>query len=415
MRLNFALLRSRWHGPVMLAAGFVPLPLLLCARMTPDLPWRGLPVAAAYVLLAWLCTILPGKRRLAFGIAGAALLGAVGVWLLPWREAWPLLSVPAVYMALLLTGLAGGDAGMSIALPSVGLGLHIVAQFMQLIDRQAGTEMALSVIYALRASFVLFGFLILFALNRNSLREAAAKGSPAPLTVRRRNWLMTAGMGLLTLLIACLPAVVRFFERLWNDFVAALLRLIWLLMSMLVPDDAVQDGPMGAQPDAMLAAEGETSALWRALEKIMLAVAVIAAAVIAVVALRILWRKLRALVAWAMERLRIFAQAASEDYQDEISDTREGGERTSLLRRRVRRRDPLKGVDPAKLPPRERVRFYYLKTWMKRPDWEAGNTARENLPGDAAGIYERARYSLRDVSEAEAEEFGRRLDRRQDL
>ena len=98
-------------------------------------------------------------------------------------------------------------------------------------------------------------------------------------------------------------------------------------------------------------------------------------------------------------------QAASEDYQDEISDTREGGERKRLFRKFVRKPDPLKGIDAAKLPPRERVRFYYLRARLRHPGWVPEQTAREHLPADAAEIYERARYSAHEVRESDASRF----------
>lgn len=410
MKLNFGLLRRRWHMAVLLAAGFLPLPLVLCAKRAPDALWAGLPAAGLYVLFSWLCTVLPGRRRLIAAVLGAAAIAVVELKLLPWMGALMLLLIPLVYGYLLFAGLAYGGEETPLVYPCVAAGVHIVAQFIQLFDANANVQMPTAVIYALRLAFVVFGFLVLFSLNRISLREAAAKGSPAPLTVKRRNLLLTVALGGLTMLIACLPAVLRFFQRFWDAFVV-LVKKIWaILCALLAAEEAPMSGGMGGLPDGMLAGEvRETSLFWKILEKIAMVVGLIAAAALVVVILVILWRKFRKLFALVAARLREYAQAASEDYHDEISDTREGGERTSIFRRFVRRRDPLKGIDEAKLPPRERIRFYYLRAWLKRSDWEVGHTARENLPSEAAGIYEKARYSQHDVTEAEAAEFGRKV------
>lgn len=409
MKLNFGLLRQRWHLPLMLAAGFLPLPILICARNTPDMPWTGLTIAAVYLLLAELCIILPGKRRMIVGIIGAAAICAAGVALLPWRGMFVMFLIPLAYAALLLGGLMAEGGIPSITFSCFGLFCHVVAQFFQLVDRQVGRDMGAAVITVLRLAFLLYGFLVLFALNRSSLNEAAAKGSPAPGTVRRWNKLFTVAVGLITLIIACLPAIIRFFAKIWDMIILGIMYLWRLLLALIRDDNAAEMMSSGGGMGGIAGEAGETALIWKILEKIFMALAVAAFALLAWLVLKALWKKLKQLWAVAMERMRAFAQAASEDYHDEISDTREGGERTSLLRRFARKRDPLKGIDEKKLPPRERVRFYYLKSRLRHPDWENDRTARETLNGDGAETYEKARYSQHDLSESEAESFGRNL------
>jgi len=43
------------------------------------------------------------------------------------------------------------------------------------------------------------------------------------------------------------------------------------------------------------------------------------------------------------------------------------------------------------------------------PEWSDGSTARENLPEEAAAVYERARYSEHPVSPEEAARFHQNL------
>ena len=38
MKAFFAQLRRRWQAPLMLAAGFLPAPLMLCAFLAPQAP-----------------------------------------------------------------------------------------------------------------------------------------------------------------------------------------------------------------------------------------------------------------------------------------------------------------------------------------------------------------------------------------
>ena len=113
------------------------------------------------------------------------------------------------------------------------------------------------------------------------------------------------------------------------------------------------------------------------------------------------------LIRYLAERLSLFAQTSSEDFEDEITDTREEGEQERIsvldsLRRRLVR------VDEKKLSPTQRVRYRYLRLMVKHPEWRASQTARESIPEDAAALYERARYSGDSVSPEEAERFAGR-------
>jgi hypothetical protein len=57
------------------------------------------------------------------------------------------------------------------------------------------------------------------------------------------------------------------------------------------------------------------------------------------------------------------------------------------------------------MEPGQRVRYRYRRLLKKHPEWTQDKTARENLPEDPAGIYERARYSRDTVTEEEAKQF----------
>ena len=114
------------------------------------------------------------------------------------------------------------------------------------------------------------------------------------------------------------------------------------------------------------------------------------------------WKKLRKLIAYLWKRLTQYGMTASEDYEDEITSTRDedGVERESAFSRlrRMAAQDE-RGLDPA-----QQVRSRYRRLKQRRR-WAEAATARETLPAEAAALYERARYSGQAMTDAEAERF----------
>ena len=154
----------------------------------------------------------------------------------------------------------------------------------------------------------------------------------------------------------------------------------------------------------MLGAASEPSAFAVLMEKIFMVLALIGLAVAILAALRIVWKKLRVLARKLWMLLNRYALAASEDYVDEVSDTRETGETVSSGRRSLFD-NWFRQVNEEKLTPVERVRYRYRRLLRRHQEWQPGSTARENLPADSAVIYERARYSGADITPQEAETF----------
>lgn len=88
-----------------------------------------------------------------------------------------------------------------------------------------------------------------------------------------------------------------------------------------------------------------------------------------------------------------------QDFQDEIIDTREN------YLKDTHRIPRLSAAEERKLPPDQRIRYRYKRLMQKHPEWFSGSTARENLPPEAAPIYEKVRYSPYPVTEEEAQSF----------
>jgi hypothetical protein len=88
-----------------------------------------------------------------------------------------------------------------------------------------------------------------------------------------------------------------------------------------------------------------------------------------------------------------------DDYIDEISDTRDD----ATVAVRKKRRDPI--LPPRNMTPNQKIRYRYKRLLIKHPEWKQYYTARENLPEEAAKLYERARYSTHPITGEEAEQF----------
>ena len=61
------------------------------------------------------------------------------------------------------------------------------------------------------------------------------------------------------------------------------------------------------------------------------------------------------------------------------------------------------------MTPGERIRVRYARLMDRKPQWSESSTARENLPGDAAALYERARYSEHEMTRRDEKDFDERV------
>ena len=413
MRLNWADFRRKCQFPLLLATGTLPIPMLVCALAVPEGVRAALAMMALYVVLAWTCLLIRGKLRLAAGALGAAMLIAVGAASLPIGEAHAALLIPVVYAVLLLSGLqfAGWARGRELnpVVCAILVLAHVIAQI--LVNVAAGGDSPYAAVDELLiAGFICFGALMLLYLNRISLNLAVNGKQAVPASMRRKNMLLTFALLGVTLLIAALPAVARAAERAWQWFKMLLIAVIQWLYS-LFPEDSVTGTESGGRGGFPAVEASEPSILAVILEKIMVVVVMTAVAVLAVFALRILWRKIRVLLRRLWAQLNAYLASSTEDYEDEIADTREDGaaERSA---RRSRRRTPRRRVNEGALKPAERIRYRYLMAWMRHPEWTPERTARENLSEGAAQLYERARYSDHEISPQQAEEFAKMMKER---
>lgn len=396
--------------PLMLACASVPVPVMLLANMAPQALTRCCILPAAYVLMAWACMLVPGKRRLAVGCAGCAVLMLVGAASLPLKQS-PLITVlPAGYAALLFYSLQFGawtrDTELAFGAYVAGVMLHALAQLLVQASYRTGEAQYAPAEGVLLGSFLAFLLLMLISLNRSSMNSASMGRQRIPARMRRRNQVLTLAFFALVLFVAAMPRIAALIEAGWNVLVGAAATLIQFLFSLFPAQEETGSAVLNGGHAGMesLGAAEEPGLLAQIMEKIAMVLAALIGVALLALAIWFLLRQLRKLLRWSWAMLSRFAGAVSEDFEDEITDTREGGH--------IRRSPALAGLwknlpfaDETRMTPTQKIRYRYRRLLRRHPDWHEGRTARENLPQAAAQLYEQARYSGRTLDAQAAERF----------
>lgn len=411
--LNWKDFPRKCQFPFLLACAVFPAAVVMVHSFAPSMLDKLWYFPAAYVLLAQLCLVLKGKIRLIAGIAGAAAQIVLGVRTLPLQESVGTMLIPLLYAIVLLQGLRMGgwsrETEMHPTWLAIGLVLHIFGQIMVNVARRTGDKpVYIACAPALMAAFILFILLFLLSMNRGAMNGASMGRQRVPQRMKRRNTIFTVLLLCAALFFASLPEIVRAVDTAWQWFLHAILAFIrWL--SQFMPQSSPGGSGNGGPGDlGGLGEAGEPSLLAVIMEKIMLVIAVLALAALTVFVAYKLYRKLKLLLKYLAQRLSLFAQSSTEDFEDEITDTRDEGEqeRTGMLESLLRR---FQRVDERKLSPTERIRYRYLRLLLRHPEWRSSQTARETIPEEAAALYERARYSGEAASQSDAEDFASRI------
>ncbi|MBR6570176.1 MAG: hypothetical protein IKK75_06940 [Clostridia bacterium] len=393
---------------LMMFCGFLPAPVLFCcySGSASLLPWLAVPTA--FLVFSVICMLLPGKLRLAAAIpAGLAMLIG-GCMLLNGEHIAVRVGTPLLFLALLIYSLpmAGWERGREppLFIPAMGITCHLLTQFMLFVKApEEGTIVAAVTPILLMVSFLIFLLLFMLSMNRQSMSSAMPDSHSVPVSIRRRNRILTLVMLVVVLLLSLIPA----FGKLVRQAMEWLKALVLLIVKWLVELFAQQEGSSaGGGGGDMLAGlgDGETSSVALILEKILVVFAVILIVAALAFVLRFLWRKLGQLLRYLYAQLRHYAVSAAEDYEDEVVDTREqGGEHETLPQKLLRRRNAKRNLKD--LPPREQVRTRYGLLRGKHPEWAPSGTARETLSESPASIYERARYSSHEITPEDSEAF----------
>ena len=163
---------KKCQHPLLLFSGTYPLLVMLAARILPDaltvLLWMGL----AYVPLAWVCLLAPGRIRIPAAVVGAALLFLLGKALLPTHQSAAWVLIPAAYTVLLfaLLPIAGQpkEAELPPAWYVIGLFAHMIVQILTDYARRLQSPLYVPVEKTLLFLFLMFMALAMMGLNRSS-------------------------------------------------------------------------------------------------------------------------------------------------------------------------------------------------------------------------------------------------------
>ena len=406
MRLNTSDFLRKAQHPLLLGLGSLPLSMLLTLSFAPETFRFAWCFPAAYVLLSWACLDIPGKKRVAAGVISAILLVALCGLLLPLTQNFGLILMPFMYVVLMfLTLPIGGwpyNQELQMGWHVGGAVTHVLLQMLvngsQLMQNGVYTPAETPVL----CSFLAYAVLVLLALNRASLDSASQSRRKVPLLMKRQNILFTMVLLVIGVLLAAIPAIGAALDTVW-DFILRGIALVMEFLALFMPASSGGGGGAGGgMGDMGFGEAAPPSDLALLLEKILTVVTVLIVVIALALLLRILWKKLKAGLKLLWARMMQYGSAASEDYEDEITSTRdeEGTEREGLLSclRRMNVSDEKGGT------PTERVRMRYKKL-KRRNEWSAASTARETLPDEAAALYERARYGGETLTEEEAGRF----------
>lgn len=406
MRLNTSDFLRKAQHPLLLGLGSLPLSMLLTLSFAPETFRFAWCFPAAYVLLSWACLVIPGKKRVAAGVISAVLLVALCGLLLPMTKNFGLILMPLMYVVLMfLTLPIGGwpyNQELQMGWHVGGAVTHVLLQMLvngsQLMQNGVYTPAETPVL----CSFLAYAVLVLLALNRASLDSASQSRRKVPLLMKRQNILFTMVLLVIGVLLAAIPAIGAALDTVW-DFILRGIALVMEFLALFMPASSGGGGGAGGgMGDMGFGEAAPPSDLALLLEKILTVLTVLIVVIALALLLRVLWKKLKAGLKLLWARMMQYGSAASEDYEDEITSTRdeEGTEREGLLSR-LRRRNV---GDEKGGTPTERVRMRYKKL-KRRNEWSAASTARETLPDEAAALYERARYGGETLTEEEAGRF----------
>lgn len=407
MRLNKTDFLRKAQHPLLLGVASFPLAMLLTLSFGQESLRVAWCFPAAYVLLSWVCLLIPGKKRVAAGLVAVVAQVALCAALLSLTQNFGLMLLPLLYTVLtFLTLPIGGwpyNRELQMGWHVGGVVTHLLLQLLVNGSQLTGNGVYTPAQTPLIGSFLLYAVLVLLALNRTSLDSAAQSRRKVPLLMKRQNILFTMGMLALGVVLAAIPAIGTALDKAWNFLLRGIMLLMELL-SMLLPQNS-GGGSGGAGGDMSDMGFGEAtppSALALLMEKILTVLTVLIIVIALILLLRVIWKKLKVGLRLLWARMMQYGSAASEDYEDEITSTRdeEGVEREGLLSR-LRRMNLAeeKGGTPT-----ERVRMRYKKL-KRRNEWSAASTARETLPDEAAALYERARYGGETLTEEDAGRF----------
>ncbi len=397
--------------PVMVAFAFLPVTLLLLSYFAPEfLPYVWIwPIC--YVLLEGLSVGIRGKWRVLYGLGELAVMAALAVWLENRAAHFSVLLIPVMYAVFLLVELPRSPErrlaqNHLLVYEVLGIAVHVAAQLFRYSAQVRSDPVLDGAAPWLIASFFAFILLALFLRNETELFYVSGGRLLVSTTMKRKNLMLTLGLFGIALGIACIPSAVSAVKALILWGAGAFGRAIGVL-SRLLQSVGTSSGSPSDSGSPMPPMEGDGQAVGAQWSSVVVTIiAMVCVAALMCFALYWLVKKLIVLARLLYRKFARYFHAVSEDYVDEITDTREDNDRSLYL---GRQRKKLLGKDMRRLPPDQRIRYRYWLLMRKHTRWMPGSTARENLKTTAASIYERVRYSEYAASEEDDQQFAEEI------
>ncbi len=387
-----SVLRYIWQRlgfPLMVTLAFVPVPMMAFAYFAPAL----LPVVwvwpTAYLLMDVASTVIPGKWRIAYGVGELSVMGAMAAWMFVRTGHIQVFVVLAMYAVLTIVGLAlsaEDRLGQNVLIGYLvaGVVIHFITQLLLRNANVAQNPVLELLGIWLLTSFFLFVGLGLVMLNYANLLAISRGRLRASQAMQRKNTLVTLALMGIALGVSLIPAVLAAISKLFQ-WIFALIRWLFNLWGRMEPVP-LEPGESSEQ-NSFGTGKTETALSWIEMLIKILVLLLIAAALVTL--LYLLTKKIISFLRILRKKMQQYLYAASQDYVDEITDTRKDDNHIESRQRKKK----ISAMELRKLPPDQRIRHRYRQLMQKHPQWAAGSTARENLNDTAASIYERVRYS----------------------
>lgn len=387
--------------PLTMVLAANPIPLLIYVSLAPALLPFFWAIPVVCMLLMVLAFKIPGKFRMAYGVAGCVVLAAMGVAFLMVDSTLFTLLVPVTYCVLLMMSLpvAGWEAEKELPLGWYwgGLGLHAGVFFFKFFMKAVHGFQWDSIDTWLLVSFFGMAIFAVLSLTRSNLNNSANGRQKPTAFMWQKNIGLTVGFFALAMVIALIPSVYQVLEAVF-DWIGDLISN--MINNLKIDDFRPDDGSGG---EGMPQPDQSAPMTWTDWLVQLLLNLLFYAFTFSMLGFILIWtvprviRGVKRLIEKLLSGTSAYFQNASEDYEDEVTDLRD----SVVRQKRVR----LSSAEERSLPPAERIRYRYRRLLSKHPNWTGASTARENLPEKAAPYYEKARYSTHPITEEDAASF----------
>ena len=380
-------------------------------------PLIFLPLPAAALLLALLVRLFR-RGRAALCVIVMALFAAGALYFIwPLRLGYGVIVSVALGTAMIAVHLRAlcqpGGEEYAPVIWHLGIVVHAVSLFLLRAEGLASARDLAALLSPLYFAYVVF------ALNEHTVMDGMAGDIRPSRLMRLRNRVRGAVIAGVLLFCAYFKGISRAFYAA-VDAVIAFVMWLWALLFPDRPVEKVAAEGGGMDLAALGGGDAEPALFWRILEKIMIAVALIAAALLVLILLRQLYKVLKRLVRYLIDRMRAYAASVNDAYEDTVESLLDLTEvKRTVLNWRARLRPRQKEhIAWDSLSPRAAVRESYRLLRKKSAGVSDSRTARSALLGGSlpvagedarrlADLYDAARYSSMDVTEADAQAMRR--------